>query len=66
MSNYINDDPFQPWNDPMYDDDPFAPHNDPMRKDDLSEPCNDPFGKKEDLSNRDKRSYGIRIDEEDN
>lgn len=65
MSDNRNNDPFQPWNDQMYKDDPFAPHNDLMRKDDPFEPWNDIFGTKEDLSNRDKRYYGIRTNEED-
>lgn len=57
-----NDDPFQPWNDPMHKDDPFAPHNDPMRADDPFEPWNSPMGRKEDLSCDDRRKYGERID----
>jgi hypothetical protein len=52
-----NDDPFQPWNDPMHKDDPFAPHNDPMRKDNPFEPWNEPFGKKGDLPEKDRRYY---------
>ena len=39
-----NDDPFKPWNDPMYRDDPFAPWNDPMYQDDPFACWNDPFG----------------------
>jgi hypothetical protein len=27
MNKPLNDDPFQPWNDPMERDNPFAPHN---------------------------------------
>lgn len=51
MSNYKNDDP-------------FAPHNNPMKKDNPFKPWNNPFGKKEDLSDEDKEGYDIRIDEE--
>jgi len=65
-----NDDPFRVWNDPMHDD-PFAPHNDPMYKDDPSKPWNDPFGKEDDLTDRERRAYGLRpkktyYDNEDN
>lgn len=55
-----NNDPFQPWNNPMYQDDPFAPHNNPMRKDNPFEEWNNPMGKKERLNSDDKKSYGIR------
>jgi len=57
---YKNDDPFQPWNDPMHKDDPFAPHNDIMRKDDPFAPWNSPFGKVEDLSCEEREKYGSR------
>lgn len=39
-----NDDPFEPWNDPLKKDDPLAPWNDPMKKDDPWACWNDPFG----------------------
>jgi hypothetical protein len=55
-----NNDPFAPWNDPMYRNDPFAPHNDPMRKNDPFEPWNQPFGSEDDLDNDDRESYGHR------
>jgi len=62
-----NKDPFAPWNDPMYEDDPLAPHNDPMRADDPFEPWNKPWGDANELSNRDRRSYGLspRYEEEE-
>ena len=41
---HTNDNPFEIWNDPMYEDDPFAPWNDPMYKDDPFACWNDPFG----------------------
>ena len=56
----INDDPFAPWNDPMYSDNPFVPHNDPMRSDNPFEPWNSPFGNERDLSDKDAKAYGIR------
>ena len=40
----INDDPFAPWNNPMYQDDPFAAHNNPMESDNPFKPWNEPFG----------------------
>lgn len=43
MTN-INDNPFEKWNDPMYENDPFAPWNDPMKKDDPFACWNSPFG----------------------
>ena len=55
---YKNNDPSQPWNNPMHKDDPFAPHNDIMRKDDPFAPWNSPFGKVEDLSCSDRAKYG--------
>ena len=55
-----NTDPTQPWNYPEYKDDTFAPHNDPMYSDDPTKPWNKPWGKKEDLTDSEKRKYGIR------
>lgn len=52
-----NNDPFQPWNNPMYKDDPFAPWNDPMRENDPFEPWNDVFGREEDLDEKDRQRY---------
>lgn len=40
-----NDNPFEPWNHPMYRDDPFAPWNHPMKKDDPFAAWNNPFGR---------------------
>ena len=54
-----NDDPFQPWNNPMHRDNPFAAHNDPMYADDPFKPWNDPFGKSEDLTDEEAKTYGI-------
>lgn len=56
-----NNDPFAPWNDPIYKDDPLAPHNDPMYRDDPFKPWNNMFGKKEDLSCRDREKYGDKF-----
>ncbi|MFT8825205.1 MAG: hypothetical protein ABF536_03975 [Liquorilactobacillus mali] len=39
-----NNDPFEPWNDPMLRNDPFAPWNDIMKKNDPFACWNDPFG----------------------
>lgn len=58
MSRFENDNPFEPWNSPMYENDPFAPHNDPMRKDDPREPWNNPFGSSKDLKKEDQKKYG--------
>ena len=54
-----NTDPFMPWNDRFFKDDRFAPHNDPMRRDDPYEPWNDPWGTELDLSEEDRRYYGL-------
>lgn len=64
-----NDDPFAPWNNPMYSDDPRAPHNNPMYADDPFKPWNSPLGSSNDLSDSERRAYGMsprrRYDEED-
>lgn len=52
-----NQDPFAPWNDPIYKDDPFAPHNDPLKKDDPFKPWNDLFGVEKDLTEEEKEYY---------
>lgn len=52
-----NQDPFAPWNDPLYENDPFAPHNDTMRKDDPFEPWNQVFGSVNDLNEKDRKYY---------
>lgn len=62
---YKNDDPFKPWNDPMYQDDPFAPHNDIMKEDDPFKPWNDPIGDLDDLDDDEKKYYGIKIEKDD-
>lgn len=58
-----NNDPFQPWNDPMHKDDPFAPHNDPMEGDNPFKPWNEPFGDKKDLTRRERNGYHMHDDE---
>ena len=60
MTNPKNDDPFAPWNNPMYSNDPFAPHNDPMYSNDPFKPWNDPFGSEKDLSCDERKRYGLR------
>jgi hypothetical protein len=57
---YKNNDPFAPWNNPMYEDSPFAPHNNPMYKDDPFKPWNEPFGNENDLTDQERRAYGLR------
>jgi hypothetical protein len=52
-----NNDPFAPWNDPLRKHDPFAPHNDPLDKDNPFKPWNDPFGRREHLTEKEKRYY---------
>lgn len=54
-----NNDPFQPWNNPMHKDDPFAAHNG-FDSDNPFKPWNNTFGKSEDLNDREAESYGIR------
>lgn len=39
-----NDNPFEPWNNPIKDS-PFAPWNNPMKKDDPFACWNNPFGR---------------------
>lgn len=59
MSKHKNDDPFRIWNDPFNKDDPFAPHNG-FDADDPFKPWNSPFGKEDDLTNEERRAYGLR------
>lgn len=65
MAKPLNDNPFAPWNDPMYSDNPFAPHNNPMREDDPFEPWNSPSGSAEDLNDEDRARYGLSPQWED-
>ena len=58
MSKPLNDDPFQPWNNPMHQDNPFAPHNG-FDADNPFKPWNSPFGKEKDLSDKERRGYGL-------
>lgn len=59
MSYPTNNDPFAPWNDPMYKNDPFAAHNDPMHKSDPFKPWNDHFGNSNQLNDMERSSYGL-------
>lgn len=54
-----NNDPLQPWNDPIYKNDPLAPHNDPIYRDDVCKPWNNPFGFSRDLNDREASYYGV-------
>lgn len=54
-----NDDPFAPWNNPMYEDDPRAPHNNPMERDNPLKPWNNPFGSTDDLTEEEKQAYNL-------
>lgn len=60
MRRYKNDDPFAPWNDPMYRDDPRKPWNDPLYKNDPFAPWNDPCAGREKIK-RYEREHNIRI-----
>ncbi len=57
----INDDPFQPWNNPMERDNPFAPHNS-YEKDNPFKPWNTPLGRSSDLTDDERRAYGLPSD----
>jgi hypothetical protein len=48
MSNFINDNPFMPWNDEPERDDPFKPWNNPMHSDDPFAPWNNPLATERD------------------
>jgi hypothetical protein len=63
---HFNDDPFQPWNDPMRKNDPFAPHNG-HDSDNPFKPWNNPLGRESDLDDNERRDYGLpkRSREED-
>ena len=54
-----NDNPFRVWNSDWFKDDPFAPHNG-VDKDDPFKAWNDPLGDEDDLTESEKRYYGIR------
>jgi len=54
-----NNDPFMAWNFVEFQNDPFAPHNDPMYEDDPTKPWNDPCGNHDDLTEEEKKYYGI-------
>jgi len=53
-----NDDPFRVWNG-IRKDDPFAPHNG-VDADNPFKPWNDPFGKEDDLTDSERRAYGLK------
>jgi len=55
-----NNDPFAPWNNIMRRGDPFAPHNDPMHRDDPFKPWNNPMGSEKDLTESERKAYGLR------
>ena len=63
-----NDNPFRIWNNPMREDDPCSPHNGPDA-DNPFKPWNSPFGKEDDLTDSERKAYGLRpkrrYDEED-
>ena len=58
MGKPLNDDPFQPQNDPIHKDNPFAPHNG-FDSDNHFKPWNDPFGDKNGLTDRERSDYGL-------
>ena len=64
MSEPKNKDPFAPWNDPFHKNDPWAAHNDPMRANDPWAAWNDPFGTARDLNCIDRKTYGLRCEDE--
>jgi len=55
-----NTDPFAPWNNPMHKHDPFAPHNNPMDRDNPFKPWNNPMGSDKDLTDDERKAYGLR------
>jgi hypothetical protein len=61
MSRYINDDPFAPWNNPLYKDDPFRPWNSPLHKNDPFAPWNNPLADESDIRRYEEES-GVCID----
>jgi hypothetical protein len=52
-----NTDPFRVWNNPMHDG-PFAPHNG-FDADNPFKPWNEPFGTEDDLTNDERKAYGL-------
>ena len=58
MATPINDNPFEPWNNPMDRDNPFAPHNG-IDADDPFKPWNNPMGSAKDLSDEERRRYNL-------
>ncbi len=57
-----NTDPLAPWNSPVYKNNPLAPHNRPLTKDNILKPWNKVIWSKSDLTNEEKKFYGIRND----
>jgi len=54
----LNDDPFQPWNSPMYKDNPLAPHNG-IDRDNPLKPWNSPCGNQSGLTGEEAQAYNI-------
>lgn len=59
MSNgqFLDDNPFAPYNNPMHSDDPFALWNNPMKRDDPFACWNNPLGEGR-YKNEVERKYG--------
>lgn len=58
MRSPINENPFEPWN--GFDrDNPFAAHNG-FDKDNPFKPWNDPFGTANDLTDNERKTYGLK------
>ena len=53
----INNNPFEPWNG-FHKDNPFAAHNG-FDKDNPFKPWNNPFGNSNQLTDDERRSYGL-------
>lgn len=60
MSKPLNNDPFQPWNNPMNEDDPFAPHNG-FDSDNPFKPWNNPLGNSDQLTDQEREGYGLPV-----
>ena len=57
-----NTDPLAPWNNPLYKNNPLAPHNSPLSKDNILKPWNKVVWNKSDLTETEKKFYGIKND----
>lgn len=58
MQKPLNDDPWRVWNSSEYQDDPDAPHNG-IDGDDPLKPWNDIAGSEDDLTDEERRGYGL-------